>query len=150
MSLNEPAHNFLGGDLLFGGSFARSKELEGRSLHEIRTIYASESDAQLAIAFIAGKGDAFAALVDRHASMVYHFVYRYLQNADNTNDVVQDVFIKVWKNIKKFDTSKNFKTWLLTIAKNTSLDFIKKKKPVLFSHIEAEDADLDAFLIPFM
>ena len=41
-----------------------------------------------------------------HMPMVYKFVYRYVGNADAANDVVQDVFIKVWKNIKKFDPDK--------------------------------------------
>lgn len=135
---------------ILGGSFAMSKEISEKSVFETREAYADKTDAQLVATFLSGKGDAFAALVDRHASMVYSFTYRYLQNVDNTNDVVQDVFIKVWKNIKKFDQSKNFKTWLLTIAKNTALDFIKKKKPLLFSKIEEGDTDLDTFLAPFM
>jgi RNA polymerase sigma-70 factor (ECF subfamily) len=127
-----------------------SKGISEKSIAEVREAYADETDATLVSAFISGKGDAFAALVDRHSSMVYSFTYRYLQNADNTTDVVQEVFIKVWKNIKKFDLDKNFKTWLLTIAKNSALDFIKKKKPVLFSKIEEGDVDLDTFLAPFV
>jgi RNA polymerase sigma-70 factor (ECF subfamily) len=82
--------------------------------------------------------------------MVYKFVYRYVGDADTANDVVQDVFIKVWKNTKKFDPEKNFKTWLLTIAKNTALDSIKKKKALLFSKIEEGETDLDAFLAPYV
>ena len=82
--------------------------------------------------------------------MVYKFVYRYVGNADAANDIVQDVFIKVWKNISKFDPQKNFKTWLLTIAKNTALDAIKKKKAVLFSKIEEGETDLDSFLAPYV
>jgi RNA polymerase sigma-70 factor (ECF subfamily) len=137
--------------LILGSSFVASRDISGKSVGEIREAHAGETDAALVSSFLNdGKGDAFAALVDRHMSMVYSFTYRYLQNADNTNDVVQEVFIKVWKNIKKFDQSKNFKTWLLTIAKNTALDFIKKKKPVLFSKIEEGEADLDTFLAPFV
>jgi RNA polymerase sigma-70 factor (ECF subfamily) len=138
-------------ELLFDSSFAISQDISRRSVFEVREMYAKESDAMLISAFLNdGKGDAFAALVDRHVSMVYGFVYRYLQNADSTNDVVQDVFIKVWKNLKKFDQGKSFKTWLLTIAKNTALDFIKQKKAVLFSKIEEGEVDLDIFLAPFV
>jgi len=128
---------------------ASEKNIE-RSLVEVRAKYATDDDAQLVAAFIKGDGDAFAALVDRHMPMVYKFTYRYVGNADAANDIVQDVFIKVWKNIKKFDRTKNFKTWLLTIAKNTALDALKKKKAVLFSKIEEGDADLDTFLAPFV
>jgi RNA polymerase sigma-70 factor (ECF subfamily) len=131
-------------------SFAASGAHPEKSVVEVRAEHASVTDAGLVAAFMKGDGDSFAALVDRHMSMVYKFTYRYIGDADNANDVVQDVFIKVWKNIKKFDQQKNFKTWLLTIAKNTALDFIKKKKPVLFSRIENGETDLDTFLAPFV
>lgn len=131
-------------------SFAVSGTAEQKSVDEVRAAHAGDDDAQLIAAFIKGDGESFAALVDRHMPMVYRFVYRYVGDADIANDVVQDVFIKVWKNIKKFDPKKNFKTWLLTIAKNTALDAIKKKKAVLFSKIEEGETDLDAFLAPYV
>jgi len=120
------------------------------SVAEVRAAHAADDDTRLVAAFIKGDGDSFAALVDRHMPMVYKFTYRYVGNADAANDIVQDVFIKVWKNIKKFDPEKNFKTWLLTIAKNTALDSIKKKKAILFSKIEEGETDLDAFLAPYV
>lgn len=116
----------------------------------MRTAHAGEDDATLIAAFIQGDGESFAALVDRHMPMVYKFTYRYVGDADAASDIVQDVFIKVWKNIKKFDRTKNFKTWLLTITKNTALDALKKKKAVLFSRIEEGETDLDAFLAPYV
>ncbi len=122
-----------------------------KSIAEVRAEHAAHDDAKLVAYFMSGDGDSFAALVDRHMPMVYKFVYRYAGNTDAANDIVQDVFIKVWKNIKKFDAQKNFKTWLLTIAKNTALDAVKKKKAVLFSKIEeGEGADLDTFLAPYV
>jgi len=136
--------------LFFAAPLESSKSSVGRSLEEVRVMYAGDDDAQLVVASLKGDGDSFAALVDRHMSMVYKFVYRYFGNADAANDIVQDVFIKVWKNIKKFDQTKNFKTWLLTIAKNTALDAVKKKQSVLFSHIEEGEMDLDSFLAPYV
>jgi RNA polymerase sigma-70 factor (ECF subfamily) len=121
-----------------------------KSIAEVRAAHADEDDATLVAAFLDGNGESFAALVDRHMPMVYKFIYRYADDADAANDIVQDVFIKVWKNIKKFDQTKSFKTWLLTIAKNTALDAVKKKKAVLFSRIEEGETDLDAFLAPFV
>ena len=131
-------------------SFAAPRRGEQKSVDEVRVAHVGDDDAKLIATFIKGDGESFAALVDRHMPMVYKFVYRYVGDADIANDVVQDVFIKVWKNIKKFDPEKNFKTWLLTIAKNTALDAIKKKKAVLFSKIEEGDTDLDAFLAPYV
>lgn len=136
-------------DTLFLGTSSDSSK-GAKSIDEVRAAHHSDTDAQLVLSFMDGDGESFAALVDRHMSMVYKFTYRYAGNVDATNDIVQEVFIKVWKNIKKFDVNKNFKTWLLTIAKNTALDFVKKKKSVLFSAIEEGDNDLDAFLAPYV
>lgn len=123
----------------------------GRSIADLRNAHAGDADAALVAAFLRGDGGSFTALVDRHMPMVYKFAYRYTGNADATNDIVQDVFIKVWKNIKKFDQSKSFTTWLLAITKNTALDAVKRKKGVLFSAIEADgENDLDAFLAPYV
>jgi len=111
---------------------------------------AALSDEKLVEAFLSGDEESFALLVERHLSLVYKFTYRYLRNGDDANDVTQETFIKAWKYLRKFDTNKKFTTWILTIAKNTALDFIKRKKPVLFSKIEEGDGDLDAFLAPYL
>ncbi len=108
------------------------------------------NDEELVGAFLSGDEESFALLVERHLSLVYKFVYHYLHNIDDANDVTQETFIKAWKYIRKFDTKKKFTTWIITIAKNTALDFIKRKKPVLFSKIEEGDGDLDAFLAPYL
>ena len=54
---------------------------------------------------------------------------------------MQEVFVKVWKNLKKFDTNKNFKSWIFTIAKNTALDWLKKKNAVPFSLLQEYNND---------
>ena len=56
----------------------------------------------------------------------------------DAEDITQEVFVKVWKNIKKFDQSKSFKPWIFQIAKNTSIDFLRKKKSIPFSRFENE------------
>ena len=127
-----------------------TKDAREYDLAVLAQSHAGKTDRELVEAYLMGNEDSFAVLVERHLSMAYKFTYRYLNNADDTNDVVQEVFIKAWKYLKKFDVNRNFKTWLLTIAKNTALDFIKKKKPLLFSKIEERDGDLDAFLAPYL
>jgi RNA polymerase sigma-70 factor (ECF subfamily) len=112
--------------------------------------HAALNDEELVGAFLSGDEESFALLVERHLSLVYKFVYHYLHNIDDANDVTQETFIKAWKYIRKFNTKKKFTTWIITIAKNTALDFIKRKKPMLFSKIEEGDGDLDAFLAPYL
>jgi len=55
----------------------------------------------------------------------------------DAEDVTQEVFVKVWRNLKKFDQQKSFKTWIFSIAKNASLDYLKKKKAIPFSEFSA-------------
>ena len=63
---------------------------------------------------------------------------------DDTNDVIQNVFIKVWKNFENFRQDSQLYTWLYRIATNESLTFLKQKKRrafVSFSDVEYEMAD---------
>lgn len=108
------------------------------------------TDIELVQAALKGDKEAFPTLLARHMTPVYQFTYRYVRNASDAEDVTQDAFIRAWKNLSTFDASKNFKTWLFTIARNAALDLIKKKKPIAFSRIGDEEGALDAFLAPFV
>ncbi len=88
-----------------------------------------------------GDEEALKTLISQYLKPVYNFVYRYVGNSGDASDITQDVFVAVWKNLKKFDQSKKFKTWIFEIAKNTSLNWLKKKKPYLFSDFENEAGD---------
>ena len=60
-------------------------------------------------------------------------------NEEDAQELAQDTFVKVWKKIKHFDAKKNFNTWLLTIARNTAIDFLRKKKEIVFSDLVSDD-----------
>lgn len=109
-----------------------------------------QTDSDLVQSVLKRDKNAFAVLVERHTSAIYKFAYRYLRNGEDAEDITQEAFVRAWKNLKTFDTSRNFKTWLFTIAKNAALDFIKKKKPLLFSQIAREEERLDAFFAPYL
>ncbi len=95
-----------------------------------------ESDEKIIALYKSGREDAFKFLIDKYTSPLYNFVTR-LTNQNNAPDIVQEIFIKVWKNINGFDSKKaSFKTWIFTIAKNTTTDFLRKKKSILFSDLE--------------
>lgn len=88
--------------------------------------------------YIAGDQDAFKKLIDKYMPSIYNFSVRFV-GADYAKDTTQDVFLKVWRNIKKFDGKKaSFKTWIFTIARNTVTDYLRKKKIVLFSTLDKE------------
>lgn len=96
-------------------------------------------DKELIEIFFTGDDSAFEQLVKKYLKPVYNFLFQLTGNSSSLDDLTQITFIKAWKNLKKFDRDKNFKTWLFTIAKNTAYDHFKKKKTIPFSFFENED-----------
>lgn len=94
------------------------------------------SDEQLIADYLAGDEKSLEILIKRYLKPIYSFVYRYVGNPQEAEDITQDVFVKVWKNLKKFNQGRSFKTWIFSIAKNASLDFLRKKKATPFSKFE--------------
>lgn len=90
-------------------------------------------DEDLIQNYLQGDERSFEILVKRYLKPIYRFIYQYVSNSQNAEDLTQEVFLKVWRFIKKFDFDRKFKTWIFTIAKNTTLDFLKKKKDLPFS-----------------
>lgn len=96
-----------------------------------------QTDEEIIVKYLDGEDDALNLLIQRYIKSIYNFVYRYAKNSQDAEDITQDVFLLVWKHIKKFDGQKSFRAWIFTIARNTSLNWIKKKKPILFSELQA-------------
>jgi len=79
-------------------------------------------------AAIKGDARAFAALVDRYKYMVFTLAMKMLKNNEEAEEIAQDVFVKVFKNLKTFKGDSKFSTWLYKIAYYQSLDYLKKQK----------------------
>ncbi len=95
------------------------------------------SDQQLISAYLKGDEKALEILIKRYLKPIYGFAYRYVGNAQNAEDIAQEVFLKTWRNLKRFNSKRgSFKSWIFTIAKNASLDFLRKKQPLSFSEFE--------------
>lgn len=71
---------------------------------------------------------AFNSLVRKYQQKVYYHVRRIVIDHDDTNDVVQNTFIKAWKGLEGFREDSQFFTWIYRIATNESLTFLKKKR----------------------
>jgi RNA polymerase sigma-70 factor (ECF subfamily) len=76
-----------------------------------------------------GNGQAFAALVERHTGRFYRLAYRYLQNKEAAEDMVQDAFLKLWENPALWQPERNskFTTWFYRVVVNLCLDMRKRK-----------------------
>ena len=84
-----------------------------------------------------GDSEAFNILVRRHVDHIYNFVRQYTTHKEDADDITQEAFFKAWKHIKSFKKGKKFTTWLFTIARNSALDNIKKRKAFSFSDMDA-------------
>jgi RNA polymerase sigma-70 factor (ECF subfamily) len=72
--------------------------------------------------------EAFAQLYDSYSGAIYGIICKMVQNTSTREDLLQDVFVKVWKNADKYDASKGtLFTWLLQITRNTCIDCLRKK-----------------------
>jgi RNA polymerase sigma-70 factor, ECF subfamily len=88
-----------------------------------------------------GDRDAFRVLVERHAKAVFRLAYRMTANEIDAEDMVQETFLKAWKQIGKFDGRASFATWLHRICANCSLDLIRarKRKQDLYPRADNDD-----------
>jgi len=76
-----------------------------------------------------GDENAFSEMYDRYCAALNGVIVRIVRDEEASQDVLQDSFIKVWKNIQSYDSSKgSFFTWMLNIARNTSIDALRKLK----------------------
>ncbi|MCC6186420.1 MAG: sigma-70 family RNA polymerase sigma factor [Chitinophagaceae bacterium] len=74
------------------------------------------------------KEKAFEALIKRYQERLYWHVRRMVVHHEDTNDILQNVFIKVWRNLAEFRAEANFYTWLYRIGTNETLTYIEKQK----------------------
>jgi len=101
-----------------------------------------KEDKELIKEFIAGNPKSLEIVIDRYLKPIFNYVYRITNERNETEDIVQEIFIKVWKNIRKFDQKQNFKTWIFTITRNTAIDWLRKRKNVVFSELDPKtDSD---------
>ncbi|MBY0403395.1 MAG: sigma-70 family RNA polymerase sigma factor [Cyanobacteria bacterium] len=88
----------------------------------------------------AGNTKAFRELVDRHKQMVHRFIFRLCQNAELSEEMTQEVFIKLYQNLDKYDVNRPLKPWLLKIASNSTLTALKKNNPWISLDALAEES----------
>jgi RNA polymerase sigma-70 factor (ECF subfamily) len=77
---------------------------------------------------LAGDTEAFAGLLERHQSAVYTHMLRMVRRPEDAMDLTQESFVKAFKYLAHYNPRWAFKTWLMTIATNTAINFIQKRR----------------------
>lgn len=72
--------------------------------------------------------DGFSTLVRQYSEQLYWKIRHVVLNHEDSNDVLQNVFVKAWNNLETFQGKSSLSTWLYRIAVNESLDFMRKQK----------------------
>lgn len=88
----------------------------------------SYTDAELLAALQQHDEQAYAFLYDRYSKALYGIILQVIPSGEGAEDVLQDVFIKIWQNIKLYDAGKGrLYTWMLNIARNAAIDRTRSK-----------------------
>ncbi len=92
----------------------------------------AQNDASLLAAIRGGDEGAMAALYDRYSPIVYAVALRVLADTGAAEDVLQEIFLQLWRNPGLFDASRgNLAPWLAVITRNRSIDGLRKRRPEL-------------------
>src|SRR5687768_18536031 len=103
-------------------------------------------DNELVERYLAGETRRFQELVERYQSRMVNFIQRSIGDRDRAEDLAQEVFVRVYRHIRRFDTSKKFSTWIYTIASNLAKNELRNRSRnplVLFQTIKKNWQDED-------
>ena len=126
-------------------------------------MYVNDSDDFLIKQFRKGNSKCFDQLLERYKQRVFSYIFQMVRDHDNTNDIFQEVFIKVIKSLKKdtYNHEGKLLSWILRIAHNQVIDYFRKnsKMPIagrssnsnedfdIFDHIKLEEKSAEDVMI---
>jgi RNA polymerase sigma-70 factor (ECF subfamily) len=102
------------------------------------------SEAELVHGLQAHSQQAFAALYDNYSPAMLGIILSIVKNMEDAENLLQDSFIKVWKNMYRYDMAKGrLFTWLVTICRNTALNYLRSREN--FSKVEIQDTETGVY-----
>jgi RNA polymerase sigma-70 factor (ECF subfamily) len=102
-----------------------------------------DSDDNLIVAqIVSGQKDLFRLLVRRYERPIYGMGKSFFRNAEDASDFVQEVFLKVYRNLSRFEGRSRFSTWVYKIAYNTAVNGINRRKE--YQSLAEEEAEIEA------
>lgn len=86
------------------------------------------TDAELIAAVLKGRKELFGDLVERYQGRLVNYLYRLLRDLAEAHDLAQDVFLKVYQALDRYDPRYKFSTWLFRVAQNAAIDQIRRRR----------------------
>lgn len=86
------------------------------------------SDYELIQQCLSGRRECFEELVTRYKKLVFSIVYNFIHDREEVNDISQEVFIRIYKSLDRYNPEYKFSTWASKISTNLCLDILRKKK----------------------
>jgi RNA polymerase sigma-70 factor (ECF subfamily) len=122
----------------------RERPTEGQGRTNGQPDYASYRDNELVAAYLSGDTSCFRRLVERYQGRMVNFLYRSIGDRERAEDLAQEVFIRVYKHLHRFDQDKKFSTWIYTIASNLAKNELRNRSRnplVLFQALTSQWED---------
>jgi RNA polymerase sigma-70 factor (ECF subfamily) len=104
--------------------------LDALSMSDSRPLAASLPAAQLVRQATGGDVDAFEELIRRLQRRVYGFAYQHLRDTDEAHDLAQEIFVKLYRNLARYDAERPFEPWFWKLAANTTINYRRKRVPL--------------------
>jgi len=101
------------------------------------------TDDELVTAILEGDRERFGDLVERYQGRLVNYLFRLLRNLDEAHELAQEVFLKVYQVLDRYDPQYKFSTWLFRVAQNAAIDQIRRRRLKLVS-LHQEDAEGEA------
>lgn len=90
-----------------------------------------------------GDLSAFEELIRRLQRRVYGFAYQHLRDVDEAHDLAQEIFVKLYRNLDRYDQTRPFEPWFWKLAANTSINYRRKRIPLPAEPVDAAGPELD-------
>ncbi|USG67296.1 RNA polymerase sigma factor [Brevibacillus ruminantium] len=87
-----------------------------------------QSDAEIIQRILQGDTEGYRELIQRYQHMIYVFIYKMINNRTDAEDLTQEVFVKAYEKLSTFRGDSQFSSWLHTLARNKTIDFIRRRK----------------------
>ncbi|HEY2844238.1 MAG TPA: RNA polymerase sigma factor [Bryobacteraceae bacterium] len=102
--------------------------MKHRVHEDMEAVVVLERDAQLMLRVGEGDDTSFALLLERHRGPVVHFLYRMVQNQAVSEELAQEVFLRVYRSRETYEPTAKFTTWLFRIATHVALNSLRDRK----------------------